>query len=180
LLYDSNHQDLRDDPWSVRRQALDDLQASGLTVIPYSPSGQAMWEMVIAQDLEGAIAKRIDAKYHAGRSADWIKLKRVYEMSAIVTSLNEGTGSRRNSFGSLALALFDDAGRLVSIGSVGSGFTERDLSDLKSRQPPFVVEVRYQEWTGSALRMPIFKGVREDVPLTDCTIASQLPDPHSG
>jgi bifunctional non-homologous end joining protein LigD len=176
LLFDSTHGDLRDQAWSVRREALDQLQAPGLTVIPYSPSGGAMWEMVLAQGLEGAIAKRIDAKYRAGRSADWVKLKRVRELSAIVTRFNEGTGQRSGSFGSLALALLNDAGGMVAIGGVGSGFNERDLRDLKARRPPFVVEVRYQEWTGTALRMPVFKGVRDDVEITDCTIASQLPE----
>ncbi|HEX5018219.1 MAG TPA: hypothetical protein VFX15_11625 [Actinomycetes bacterium] len=180
LLYDADEGDIREQPWTARRPRLEALQASGLTVIPYSPSGRAIWDVVLSQDLEGAIAKRAQAKYRSGRSSDWLKLKRVRELSAIVTGFKEGSGARADSFGSLAVALMDDESQLVPIGSVGSGFNEGDLRYLRTLPLPFVIEVRYQEWTGTALRMPIFKGVREDVPITDCTFRLQLPEARQG
>ena len=176
LLYHHELGDIRDKPWATRRELLEALQPHGLTVIPYSPSGSAMWETVLAQDFEGAMAKRNNSTYRSGRTGDWLKVKRVRELSAIATGFNEGTGSRSNSFGSLALALIDAGGELIRVGDVGTGFDNADLAALKALEPPFVVEVRYQEWTGTALRMPVFKGVREDVPLSDCTFERQLPE----
>jgi ATP-dependent DNA ligase len=96
-------------------------------------------------------------------------------LSAIATGFNAGEGSRAATFGSLALALFDASGELRQIGDVGGGFTQADLEALRLLDLPFVLEVQFQAWTGAALRMPVFKGLREDVPLTDCTIERQLP-----
>jgi len=176
LLYHHELHDIREQTWIHRRELLETLQPYGLTVIPYSPSGNAIWETVLAQEFEGVIAKRSNSKYRSGRSTDWLKVKRVRELSAIVTGFNEGTGSRSGSFGSLALALSDASGRMIRVGDVGSGFNEADLTTINELEPPFVVEVQYQEWTGTALRMPVFKGVRDDVPLSNCTLKLQLPE----
>lgn len=176
LLYHHELGDIRDQPWTRRRDLLETLQPHGLTVIPYSQSGNAIWETVVAQGFEGAIAKRSTSTYRSGRTGDWLKLKRVRELSAIATAFNTGEGSRSGSFGSLALALLDSSGAMIRVGDVGSGFNEVDLVAVKALEPPFVVEVQYQEWTGTALRMPVFKGVREDVPLSDCTLKRQLPE----
>ncbi len=146
-----------------------------LTVVPYSESGPVMWDAVIAQSMEGALAKRKEAPYQSGRSRDWVKLKRVQTLSAIATEFKAGEGSRATTFGSLALALYDSSGDLRHIGNVGGGLTQADLEALHRLDLPFVVEVQFQGWTGAALRMPVFRGLREDVPLTDCTFEQQLP-----
>ncbi len=176
LLYHPELLDLRDSPWTRRRSLLEELQPTGLTLTPYSASADAMWKAVVAQDLEGAIAKRKDSRYRPGRTGDWIKVKRYRSLSAVVTAFNAGEGSRSDNFGSLALALFDSSGDLVPIGDVGTGFTQADLVAVSRLDPPFVIEVRFQEWTGTALRMPVFQGVRHDVPIAECTFVRQLPE----
>jgi bifunctional non-homologous end joining protein LigD len=175
LVFHPELRDVRDEPWTHRRVLLEQLQPAGLTVTPYSPSADAIWEAAVAQDLEGAIAKRKDSPYRSGRSGDWIKLKRHRSLSALVTGFNRGEGSRSDSFGSLAMALFDARGELIPIGDVGTGFKQADLAAVRSLDPPFGIEVQFQEWTGTALRMPVFKGVRQDVPVADCTFELQLP-----
>ena len=130
----------------------------------------------MAQNLEGVIAKRMSSRYRSGRTGDWIKLKRQRSLSALVTAFNTGEGSRAGTFGSLAMALFNSSGDLVPIGDVGTGFSQADLEAVHALDLPFVIEVQYQEWTGTALRMPVFKGVRQDMPPKDCTFAAQLPE----
>ena len=176
LIYHPELQDIREKPWNERRALLEELQPAGLTLTPYSASIDALWKVVVAQDLEGAIAKRMNSHYRSGRTGDWVKLKRQRSLSALVTGFNTGEGSRAGSFGSLAMALFDPSGALVPIGDVGTGFKQADLETIRSLELPFVIEVQYQEWTGSALRMPVFKGLRQDVPPKDCTVAAQLPE----
>ncbi|MFL6288774.1 MAG: hypothetical protein ACJ73L_10275 [Actinomycetes bacterium] len=176
LIYHPQLHDVREEPWTARRSLLEELQPSGLTLTPYSSSIGALWKVVVAQNLEGVIAKRMNSRYRSGRTGDWIKLKRQRSLSALVTAFNTGEGSRAGTFGSLAMALFDSSGDLVPIGDVGTGFSQADLEAVHALDLPFVIEVQYQEWTGTALRMPVFKGVRQDVPPKDCTFAAQLPE----
>ena len=175
LLYHPKLLDIRGEPWTRRRDLLEELASVNLTVVPYSESGPVMWDAVVAQGMEGALAKNRHAPYQSGRSHDWIKLKRVRTLSAIATGFNTGEGSRAATFGSLALSLVDDAGDLRQIGDVGGGFTQADLEAIRPLELPFVVEVQFLGWTGAALRMPVFKGLREDISLTDCTFKQQLP-----
>lgn len=176
LLYHPKLLDIRDLPWTRRRSLLEELQPTGLALTPFSASADAMWKAVVAQNLEGAIAKRKDSRYRPGRAGDWIKVKRYRSLSAVVSAFNAGEGSRSDSFGSLAVALFSAAGVLVPIGDVGTGFTQSDLAALSTLDPPFVIEIQFQEWTGTALRMPVFQGVRYDVPIAECTFVTELPE----
>ncbi len=176
VLYHPELLDVRNRPWTHRRSLLEELQPAGLTLTPYSASADAIWQAVLDQSLEGVIAKRKNSHYRAGRTEDWIKLKHHRTLSALATGFNTGEGSRNDSFGSLAIALFNSAGALIPIGNVGTGFAQTDLAAIRKLDPPFVIEVQFQEWTGTALRMPVFQGLRQDVPTTDCTFALQLPE----
>jgi bifunctional non-homologous end joining protein LigD len=176
LLYHPVDLDVRDQPWTARRSLLEELEPSGLTLTPYSSSVVATWDAVVSQGLEGVIAKRKSSRYQSGRAGDWIKLKRHRSLSALAIAFNTGEGSRVDSFGSLAMALLDASGELIHIGDVGTGFAQADLATIRSLDLPFVIEVEFQEWTGSALRMPVFKGLRQDVSPSDCTFAAQLPE----
>lgn len=91
--------------------------------------------------------------------------------------------------GSLLLGVYDDAGRLVYVGRVGTGFTDDLLRDLVARLAPYerpdspfdeglprphardarwvdpalVGEVQYTEWTADGrLRHPSWRGLRPD------------------
>jgi bifunctional non-homologous end joining protein LigD len=69
-----------DQPWSARRQILDDLDladSSGGAAQPtiWSDDGAAMHQATRAVRAEGTVSKRADSGYRAGRSRRWVKAK---------------------------------------------------------------------------------------------------------
>lgn len=85
----------------------------------------------LADGHEGIVSKRIDAPYAAGRSQDWIKLKRRDGFEAIVVGFTLAKGSRRG-VGALLLAVREPDG-LRYVGRVGSGMDIRALTTLRAR-----------------------------------------------
>jgi bifunctional non-homologous end joining protein LigD len=78
------------------------------------------------------IAKRKKSKYLIGkRTTDWLKIKNVQSQEAIIIGFTEPKGSR-NAFGSLLLGMWKDDD-LVSIGNVGTGFTDQSLKELHTK-----------------------------------------------
>lgn len=153
---------------------------------PIRQSGRALYDAVVAQRLEGVVAKRAASTYQPGkRSPDWRKISARRRLRAAVGGWLPGEGSRSATFGSLLVGLWDEAD-LRWIGAVGSGFTDSQLPPisealraLERPTPPFtdsaalpkgarwidpgiVVAVEFKEWTRDGrLRAPVFKGVEE-------------------
>lgn len=140
--------------------------------------GQTLWAFALTHRLEGLIAKRKTSRYAGRRSPEWVKLKPVRSLTALVTGYESGQGSRADTIGALHLSLLDDDGELRRIGKVGTGFTAKTLAllDVLVLAPePIVVEVGYAEVTADgALRFPSFKGFSDRDPAS-CTI-DQLRD----
>ncbi len=150
--------------------------------------GVRAYEGAVAIGLEGLVAKRADSRYESGtRSQAWTKVKSRLTNEFVVTGYTPGLNSRSSTFGALVIATRDDDGRLVSVGRVGSGFTEVLLKSLKKRldamrveksamatpppasehvthvRPDLVVEVEYSMMTSDGnLRAPVFLRLRED------------------
>ena len=127
-----------------------------------------------ALGLEGVIAKHRTAYYGFGtRSRSWIKFKNLHRVTCLVSGYEPGTGSRAH-FGKMNLALIDSIGQVVPCGSVGTGFTRREIDDLKKLLDAgsiLVVEIECLNVTsGGTLRFPVYKGMRTDVPVTDCKL----------
>ena len=80
-------------------------------------------------ELEGAVSKRRDAPYRAGRGRDWVKTKCLKRQEFVVLGYTEPQGARTD-FGALLLGVHDDDGRLRYAGRVGTGFTDTALRDL--------------------------------------------------
>jgi bifunctional non-homologous end joining protein LigD len=141
--------------------------------------------------LEGVVGKKADAPYRGARSGDWIKVRldRTGDFAIVGFTRPEGA---RSGFGALHLASWQDGG-LVYAGRVGTGFSDRQLTDLHARlakavratpafggavpsgrghvwvQPEIVAEVRFKERTGDGLlRHPAFLRLREDKPIEEC------------
>lgn len=165
-------------PWWRRREALLQWALNSDERISVSPvSDQADFlDKVAALGMEGVIAKRIAGRYQPGkRSADWVKFKNTQRISCLVKGYQSGSGSRSH-FGNMQLALVDERRDppFVDVGSVGSGFTEKDTHMLKSRLDAgdvLVVEIECLNVTsGNQLRFPVYRGIRTDVRVSDCTV----------
>jgi bifunctional non-homologous end joining protein LigD len=155
--------------------------------------GKALFDAAEDQGFEGIIAKRAGSKYQPGRrSRDWVKVKTHGRQEFVIGGYTRGEGRRANTFGSLLLGVYDEgAEKLRYVGSVGTGFSEREierllglLRPLETREPPFdpvpkpprvrkgdivwveprlVAEVEFVEWThDQRLRAPSYQGLRED------------------
>lgn len=123
--------------------------------------------------LEGAIVKRLNSRYVFGKRArTWVKFKNVRRITCLVAGYLPGTGARAE-FGSMRLALVDDTGTVVDVGTVGTGFREFEMRELKARLDRgdlLVAEIECLNRTsGNKLRFPVFKGIRSDVALSACT-----------
>ena len=159
--------------------------------------GKMLFKEMQKMNLEGMIAKRKDSKYLIGkRSSDWLKIKHVQTQEAIIVGFTDPKGSR-SSFGSLLLGV-KTRGKLVSIGNVGTGFTERSLKDLYIKlkkiirktspldiaiketsdvtwvDPVLVCNIKYTEITDDgSVRHPVFQGLRVDKDLKDVKLESK-------
>ena len=160
----------RDDTYEVRRRRLiEDYSMFGVTEVGHQVE---FIDWIRDAGGEGVIAKRRGSMYQFGkRSQDWIKHKFVRRISCIGFAYSQGNGSRAH-FGALRLALLKD-GVPVEVGRTGSGFTDRETHHLKARLDAseyFVAEVEFLNVTsGGQLRFPVYRGIRGDVSLDDCT-----------
>lgn len=191
VLYDEV--DLRNLPLSSRREQLLDVEQRlhnavvdihtvvGDAGITFDDGEQAL-QTALQHKWEGIVAKRLNSPYGSGRSSAWKKIKPTKTGSFIVLGLEPGNGSRADTFGALHIGVKTPDG-FQAIGKVGSGFRDSDLRNIKELwesvelglTPPPVIEVEYQEITASgALRFPVFKTVRTDVVVDDCTRERQL------
>ncbi len=152
--------------------------------------GEAFFGHVEEMQLEGMVAKKADAPYRAGRSADWLKIRLDLRDDFVVVGFSAPKGGR-GGFGALHLAAFEGE-NLVYVGRVGTGFDSRQLDDIRATldkirrddppcqhaptgdahtwvAPELIAEVRYKELTEDGLlRQPAFLGLRDDKPPTDC------------
>lgn len=90
-------------------------------------SGIGFFHAVEELNLEGIMAKRKDSVYLPGkRSRAWLKIKRRLETAAVIV----GYVPDPSGFKSLILGQYDQ-GRLVYVGSVGTGFSQQDKGILR-------------------------------------------------
>ncbi|KAA9149335.1 ATP-dependent DNA ligase [Amycolatopsis acidicola] len=146
--------------------------------------GEEYFRYACAHGWEGLIAKRADAPYRPGRSADWLKFKCVRDQGFVVGGYTAPGGSR-SGFGALLVGYYEQ-GKLRYAGKVGTGYTEAVLRELSGTlgelgrgrspfadrvaergpswvEPRLVVQVRFSEWTTDGrLRHPRFVGLRDD------------------
>ncbi|MGI5292371.1 non-homologous end-joining DNA ligase [Nonomuraea polychroma] len=158
--------------------------------------------------LEGVVCKRMSSPYRPGkRSGEWTKVKNVSAVEVVIGGWRPGAGRRSGTIGSLLLGAYDERGRLLYVGHVGTGFTQAMLRDLEERLaplerpgPPFdeavprehardahwveprvVGEVQYAEVTGDGmLRHPSWRGLRPDREPAEASAAEILRQRHTG
>jgi bifunctional non-homologous end joining protein LigD len=190
LLFEGD-ESLVGEPYADRRRRLERLlrrSARGVVLAEsLRMSGQAALAHARARGWEGVIAKRLDAAYEPGkRTGAWRKVKAELQQEFVVGGWTEPRNSREH-IGALLVGVYDDDGRFVFAGAVGTGLTRQALADVSARlaplerktpafanpprtrerahwvRPSVVVEVKFNEWTqDGVLRQPAFLGVRDD------------------
>ncbi len=129
--------DLRGAPLAERKDLLAQLLLpSGHVRLleHFSEEGEAAYEAATEHGLEGVVAKKKDSVYESGRrTRTWLKVKASREDEFVVGGYTQGAGARASTFGALLVGQYDDAGRLVYAGNVGTGFDDRTLQDLRGR-----------------------------------------------
>jgi len=183
--------DLTSLPLTERRRILADTVDPGGTVTisePIEREGRAFFRSVLAQGLEGIIAKQKTGRYQIGtRSRDWLKIKKRTTLPCVVAGLTQGEGNRADTFGSLILGMYDQ-GTLRYVGRVGTGFDDATRREILSRckalqdarpfaeapdmvepvafwmRPGLVADVHFLEMTRDGmLRAPSFGRLRLDL-----------------
>lgn len=174
-----------------RRKLLEMLASGSNLIVPelLPGDGKQALEQSGERGWEGVIAKKRDSTYQPGRrSSSWIKDKHWNTQEVVIGGWKAGEGGRSSGIGSLLMGI-PGAGGLHFAGRVGTGFTERDLANLKKTlaplhtdespfdrplprseargvtfvEPVLVGEVRYSEWTpDDRLRQSSWRGLRPD------------------
>jgi DNA ligase D-like protein (predicted ligase)/DNA ligase D-like protein (predicted 3'-phosphoesterase) len=157
-------------------------------------TGETYFQAALEKGVEGIMAKKKESSYEPGkRSENWLKIKKIKTCDCVIFGYTRGEGSRKKTFGSLILGLYDNS-EPVFVGKVGTGFTITYMEELIKKldelqveektlqgvdedrevvwvQPYLVCEVGYQTLTRDGrLRIPVFKGLKEDKQPQDCTI----------
>jgi bifunctional non-homologous end joining protein LigD len=189
ILY-ANGTDLRSRPLAERKGHLlaKVVPSDTIRLVTHvEEQGKELEASARAIGLEGVVGKRLDSRYEAGiRSRNWVKVKVVNEQEFVIGGYTPGEGARTSTFGAIAAGYYDEKGRLLHAGNVGSGFTDgmlaeafQQLQQLRTDEKPFankvegsvswvrpelVAQVKFNEWTAdSHLRAPVFLGLRTDV-----------------
>ena len=178
-----------------RKKILDKVVKDGnhIQKIFYTSDGKSLWKKITKLKLEGVMAKEKKSKYHeASRIASWLKIKYLKTIDCIIV----GYTSKKRVISALAVGVYLK-GKLIYIGRVGIGFTEKFLKelhkDLKKLEvkkapviyngkediqwikPQIVCEVRYLEFSkDNIMRAPAFLRLREDKTAKECKFEEQV------
>ncbi len=196
---------LLDLPLMKRKKFLKEAVQEGAHVLLadyVEEKGEAYYQVALERGLEGVMAKKKDSPYEPGlRSGNWLKIKKLHALDAVIFGYTQGSGARAKTFGSLVMGLFDGEGKAVSIGRVGTGFSKKPLQTLlenfqplKTDKAPFnvedqqnvtwlipelVAEVTYQSMTkDNQLRIAQFQKLRTDKPARECTTDQLAGEPQ--
>jgi len=197
--------DIRGEPLNLRRELLSQLVATGQDDhIRFSEAFCAAPSDLIASacrmGLEGIMAKRQSAGYVSRRTEDWVKIKCAQRQEFVIVGFTAPKGGRLG-FGALLLGVHEADKGLRYAGSVGTGFDDRALSDLKRQldrlaqqsspltvgkpkagrdvhwvKPALICEVSFAEWTEAGhVRHATFRGMRTDKPARAITRETPIP-----
>lgn len=178
---------------ATHRQTLSLVRLSEIA----ADDGRTMLARAEKEGWEGLIVKDGQSLYHSGRRTPaWRKLKLLRMQEFVIGGWTAPQGSRSH-FGSLLVGYYEN-GALVFAGSVGTGFTQKELEKLATLfftraavaspfsnrvvsnekphwlRPDLVCQVKFIEWTDEGLlRQPVYLGLRDDKNAKEVTAESQ-------
>lgn len=166
-----------------RRKMLTELcTATQIEMVVTNNDPTGLFALVKSAGLEGIIMKDPSGTYVPGqRSKGWIKVKTVQRVTCIAVGYESGQGAR-SAFGAMNLVMLSGK-EVVSVGRVGTGFTQADIRELKAlidAGTPVVVEIECLNRTAAdQLRFPVYIGRRTDLSVADATVAQLANLPRS-
>jgi bifunctional non-homologous end joining protein LigD len=194
--------DLRPLPLALRKSLLQRLlpKAGPLRFADHvMEQGMDFFAQVRQRGLEGILAKKGDSPYQPGRWNTWLKICVERTADLVVVGFTEPDRTRIG-FGALHLGTHR-GGELTYAGRVGTGFSEKQLKELRVTlepdrratpvfkrlipmpgehrwvEPKYVCEVRFKQWTDDGLlRAPVFVRMREDKQPEECLQGSSAPN----
>jgi len=167
--------DLRPKTLNERKKVLKEiLKGTGLevpcTLARSEARIMALRDKAFGEGREGVVVKNPESSY--GQPKSWLKLKRFDTADCFVTDYVETQEMRKSGIPrSWSVAVYDDGGRVVELGNVGSTVEGVDPRQVKKGT---VIEVRFQEVTRDRkLRAPFILRIRHDKTPEECLL-SQL------
>ena len=197
--------DLRPLPLVVRKRLLRKLlpPAGAIRFLDhFEGDGELLYQQVQKLGLEGIVGKQANSTYRTGRSPCWLKIRTRLSADFVVVGFTASKGLR-TGFGALLLAQYVE-GALVYSGRAGTGFSDKQLSEVRETlavsrregpacggpippekgitwtEPRMVCEVEFTEWTEERLlRQPVFLHFRHDKSPEEC-LGSRNPGQRGG
>lgn len=170
-----------------------------------SKEAERFYKHALDMGHEGVMAKSLDAPYQPGSRVGYMyKIKPIMEtLDLVIIGATWGEGRRAHWLASFLLAARDqDTGELLTIGRMGTGFTDELFKELTETlqpeiseeigkevklKPRVVVEVAYEEIqksptysSGYALRFPRLVRIRTDKGLEDIDTLSRIEEIAAG
>jgi bifunctional non-homologous end joining protein LigD len=182
-----NGRDIRREPLSVRRAALEQAISEGEKIRAskrLAANGLEAYKIAGRKGLEGIIAKDLSSPYVESRSIYWLKVKLHQQDEFVIGGFTKPSGGRKH-LGALLLGAYSGR-KLYYVGKVGTGFNEDTLAavysklhplvrkespfiDLASARdvsfvaPGLVAQISYHEITADwKIRQAVFLGLRDD------------------
>jgi len=209
VLYDDG-ENLLETPQKDRRARLEKLfkptervQLTESLVTNRRTELDRFFDAAVKAGQEGIMVKNPDGTYIPGRRTDmWMKLKPAFEtLDVVIVGGIWGSGRRKGLLSSLIVAIRGAKDELLTVGKVGTGFSEETLRDLTKRleqriittrghtvelEPEIVIEVDFQDIqktdrykAGYVLRIPRFKRERPDKSIKEADNLARLKRMYS-